>query len=173
MKLCRKYIIGYLFSIVFIGGLFCFPCKAQVSNGYYFNSYGLSPFYSNFNNFSNLNPYVGWGISNPYLSLLPYNNPMTLGLLGLTGMPFGLGYSGNNLLNQTSLQGPSLMELVTTYNYLNYSANFYQMASQVPLLYTRDIQADQIGALLYSYAKVQEVSLQDAIYHFIQQMYIQ
>lgn len=166
MDLFKKYFICILLTSVFVGGLFSFSCRAQ-----YYNLYSLSPFYSNFNNVSYINPYSGWGLNNPYLNILQYNNPI-VSPLGFTGMPWELDFFGNNLLNQ-SLQGPSVMELITAYDYLNYAVNFYGIARQIPLLYLRDIQADQIGALLYSYADTQEVSLQDAIYYFIRQMYVQ
>ncbi|MEW5804361.1 MAG: hypothetical protein AB1847_19880 [bacterium] len=108
------------------------------------------------------NPYGGWGMTNlhpftasPYTALSP------------------TGYYGNSLVSPFSFQSviQPLMEAFSIYNYLQYSINFYEIARDVPLLYLRDPEADQLGALMYSYANSLGVSPQEAVLYFIRDIY--
>lgn len=124
-------------------------------NPYYSNPYYSSTYYGN--------PSAGWGMMNPYAS------PLT----GLSG--WGTGNYGNSMMSPFSWQSEMqpLLEALAAYNYLQYSIKFYETARDVPMLYLQDIQADQLGALMYSYAKYLEVSPEEAALCFIQQNYFQ
>ncbi|MGA1876131.1 MAG: hypothetical protein ACMUIA_11040, partial [bacterium] len=101
--------------------------------------------------YSSFHPYGLWGGFNPYFTFSGGISPLLL----------SQGYYS------------PVMEILATYNYLQYAVGFYEIARNVPLLYMRDIQADQIGALMYSYADSLGISPQEAIGYFIQQQLLQ
>ncbi|MDQ1276392.1 MAG: hypothetical protein QG610_1970 [Euryarchaeota archaeon] len=172
MRLCFKYLLMAMVMVCILEGLLPVHAGAQISPlpGYYnYYNYYNSPvpfqyYGANYPLIGNpySNPYAGWGMMNLY------SNPLT------ALSPWGSGYLGNSFNSPYSLQNEiqSYMELINTYNYLQYAIKFYETARNVPLLYLQDVQADQIGALIYTYADSLGVSPDEAALNYIKQNFL-
>ncbi|MCL6583364.1 MAG: hypothetical protein K6U11_06950 [bacterium] len=112
-----------------------------------------------------INPYAGWGGIASLAAAPVFLTALSSGWSG--------GYYGSNPMVPFSYGSglQTLMEVLNTYAYLQYAIQFYEIARNVPLLYLRDIQADHIGAMMYSYADSLGVSPQEAVVYFIRENY--
>jgi len=125
--------------------------------GYYGSPFSsgtaYSPYYSSLMNSNSfvMNPYSP--LTDPYSSLMnPYSSVMN---------PY------SPIMNPYNSSYPMMQQVYALYDYLNYSLQFYQLASKTPFLYMQDQTADYIGANLMNYAGNIGVSPQESILYFI------
>jgi hypothetical protein len=125
--------------------------------GYYGSPFSAgtaySPYYSSLMNSNSfvMNPYSP--LTDTYSSLMnPYSSIMN---------PY------SSITNPYNSYCPMMQQVYALYDYLNYSLQFYQLASKTPFLYMQDQTADYIGANLMNYAGNIGVSPQESILYFI------
>ena len=169
----RYYVIGLL---LIIGICILSTTSSAQFFGNYYNPAG-SPYQNTIMNYA-LSGNPLWGFNNPYMSYLGnYNfSPQMSMYLGLNPYSYSMyQLPQQGLIPQQGLNIPShstMLEIVSVYNYLVYALQFYENAQNTPYLYQQDLEADYIGALMYSYAHNIGVSPEEAILYFIRENYL-